>query len=145
MKKINRTSLYESHLELNAKMVEFADYLMPIQYSNGIQDEYLSVRNDIGLFDVSHMGIFEVSGSGSDKFLNHILSNNIIKLSNKRAMYTLLCNKEGGVIDDLIIYRLDDKFILIVNASNKEKDLKWIKDNNSKQEINIDDISHSTS
>ena len=145
MKKINRTSLYESHLELNAKMVEFADYLMPIQYSNGIQDEYLSVRNDIGLFDVSHMGIFKVSGPSSDKFLNQILSNNIIKLSNKRAMYTLLCNKEGGVIDDLIIYRLDDKFILIVNASNKEKDLKWIKDNNSKQEINIDDISHSTS
>ena len=70
MKKLNRTSLYESHLELNAKMVEFADYLMPIQYSNGIQDEYLSVRNDIGLFDVSHMGIFKVSGPGSDKFLN---------------------------------------------------------------------------
>ena len=145
MEKLNRTSLYESHLELNAKMVEFADYLMPIQYRNSIQDEYLSVRNDIGLFDVSHMGIFKVSGPGSDEFLNHILSNNIIKLPNKRAMYTLLCNKEGGVIDDLIVYRLDDKFILIVNASNKGKDLKWIKDNNSKQEISIDDISHSTS
>lgn len=146
MKKINRTSLYESHINLNAKMVEFAGYLMPIQYNDGIQSEYISVRNNVGLFDVSHMGVFEISGNKSDKFLNNILSNNILKLGNNKAMYTLLCNNEGGVIDDLIIYKLDNKFILIVNASNKEKDFKWINDNNSlNKEIQINDISASTS
>ena len=72
MEKFNRTSLYESHINLNAKMVEFAGYLMPIQYNDGIQSEYMSVRNNVGLFDVSHMGVFEVSGNKSDKFLNNI-------------------------------------------------------------------------
>ena len=145
MVELNKTSLYESHIELNAKMVEFAGYLMPIQYTAGIQDEYMAVRKDVGVFDVSHMGIFSVVGENCDKFLNNILSNNITKLQNGKAMYTLLCNKEGGVIDDLIIYRIDDEFILIVNASNKDKDFKWIIDNNISEEIKINDISVNSS
>ena len=145
MKKINKTSLYKSHLALDAKMVEFAEYLMPIHYSKGIHEEYLSVRNNVGLFDVSHMGVFKVFGKGSDEFLNHILSNDITKLPNGRAMYTLLCNIEGGVIDDLIVYKLNNEFILIVNASNKKEDLEWIVKNNLKDEIQIHDISNSNS
>ena len=145
MGELNKTSLYESHLALDAKMVDFAEYLMPIHYSNGIQHEYLSVRNDVGLFDVSHMGVFKVSGPNCDNFLNYILSNNIKKLPNGKAMYTLLCNTKGGVIDDLIVYRLNNEFILIVNASNKKEDLEWIKNNNSKEEIQVHDISNSNS
>lgn len=145
MSDINKTSLYKSHVELNAKIVEFAGYLMPIQYNNGIQNEYMSVRNDVGLFDVSHMGVFSVEGPDSDEFLNRILSNNILKLENGKAMYTLLCNTKGGVIDDLIIYKIDNKFILIVNASNKDKDLKWINNNNNNKKIEINDISDNTS
>ena len=145
MLELNKTSLYKSHVELNAKMVEFAGYLMPIQYSRGIQDEYMAVRKDVGVFDVSHMGVFSIKGENCDEFLNNILSNNIIKLQNGKAMYTLLCNREGGVIDDLIIYRIHDEFILIVNASNKDKDLKWIIDNNLNEGIKINDISANTS
>jgi len=143
--KDNKTSLYESHLKLNAKMVSFAEYLMPIQYSNGIQNEYMAVRKNVGLFDVSHMGVFCIKGLGSEEFLNRILSNDITKLENEKAMYTLMCNKEGGVIDDLIIYKINDEFILIVNASNKDKDLKWINDNNCSDKININDITSKTS
>ena len=144
MKVLDKTSIYESHIELNAKMVEFADYLMPIHYKNGIQYEYNAVRKDVGLFDVSHMGVFKVSGSNSEQLLNKLLSNNILKLSNEKAMYTLLCNRNGGVIDDLIIYKIDNYFILIVNASNKNKNLKWIR-NNIIEDVEIDDISKSTS
>ena len=144
MKVLDKTSIYQSHMELDAKMVEFADYLMPIHYKNGIQYEYNAVRKDVGLFDVSHMGVFKISGYNCNQYLNQLLSNNILKLSNGKAMYTLLCNKIGGVIDDLIIYKLDDYFILIVNASNKEKDLKWIK-NNIQENIEINDMSNTTS
>ena len=123
MMSLYKTSLYLNHVALKAKILPFAGYLMPINYENGIQYEYNAVRKDVGLFDVSHMGVFKVSGSNSEQFLNKLLSNNILKLSNEKAMYTLLCNNNGGVIDDLIIYKIDNYFILIVNASNKNKDL----------------------
>ena len=130
MEKVNnnlmRTSLYERHLDLNAKMLDFASFLMPISYNEGIKFEYNAVRNDVGIFDVSHMGIIKVSGANSDKYLNHILSNDILKLQNGKALYSLMCNEKGGIIDDLIVYNIDDYFILIVNASNKEKDFNWM-------------------
>ena len=140
-----KTSLYESHIKLNAKIVNFAEYLMPIQYDNGVQSEYMNVRNDVGVFDVSHMGIFNITGIDSENFLNNMLSNDILRLENEKAMYTLLCNKEGGVIDDLIVYKINDEFILIVNASNKAKDLKWLNDNKHDNKVNINDISSRTS
>jgi len=142
--KLNRTSLYDQHISLNAKMVNFANYLMPINYDKGIKYEYDCVRNDIGIFDVSHMGILKVSGEGADSFLNKVLSNNIKNLKDNDALYTLLCNTSGGVIDDLILYKINDEFILIVNASNKNKDLNWLLNCNEK-EISIDDISNRTS
>ena len=142
--KLNKTSLYDHHISLNAKMVNFASYLMPINYDKGIKYEYDSVRNDVGIFDVSHMGVFKVSGKKSESFLNKVLSNNVINLKNNHAMYTLLCNKNGGVIDDLILYKINNKFILIVNASNKEKDLDSLI-NYRKGEILIEDISNETS
>lgn len=123
---LKKTSLYNQHISLNAKMVNFANYLMPINYENGIKKEYECVRNDVGMFDVSHMGVFKITGADSSTFLDRVLSNNIEKLNNNQALYTLLCNESGGVIDDLILYKVNDEYILIVNASNKTKDLDWL-------------------
>ena len=142
--KLNKTSLYDQHISLNAKMVNFADYLMPINYDKGIKYEYDCVRNDVGIFDVSHMGVFKVFGKDANSFLNKVLSNNINNLSNNDALYTLLCNNNGGVIDDLILYKINDEFILIVNASNKNKDLDWLL-KCKEGEVFIDDISKATS
>ena len=148
MEKVNnslmKTSLYERHLSLNAKMLDFANFLMPISYNEGIKFEYNAVRNDVGIFDVSHMGIIKVSGVNSNKYLNHILSNDILKLQNEKALYSLMCNEKGGIIDDLIVYSIDDYFILIVNASNKEKDFNWML-NYKPNDVIVNDISTSTS
>ena len=141
---IRKTSLHDHHVSLKAKMVNFADYLMPINYDKGIKFEYNSIRNDVGLFDVSHMGVFKVSGENSEEFLNKVLSNNILEVKNNCAIYTLLCNEIGGIIDDLILYKIDNYFILIVNASNKEKDLSWLK-HYSSDSVTIEDESDETS
>lgn len=141
---LKKTSLYNQHVNLNAKMVNFANYLMPINYDKGIKNEYECVRNDVGLFDVSHMGVFKVTGADSPDFLDRVLSNNIGKLNNNQAIYTLLCNQDGGVIDDLILYKINNEYILIVNASNKAKDLDWLI-SCKEGDVIISDLSDSTS
>ena len=142
---LNKTSLHNSHIKLKAKMVDFAGYLMPINYAQGIKSEYHSIRENVGLFDVSHMGIFKIHGKGADKFLNRVLSNNILKIQSNNAMYTVMCNQNGGIIDDLILYKMDNYFILIVNASNKEKNLNWLNSQNDSNDVFIEDKSDSTS
>ena len=139
-----KTSLYDRHINLNAKMVDFANYLMPINYDKGIKYEYDCVRNNVGMFDVSHMGIFKITGVGADLYLDRVLSNDISSLNHGEAIYTLLCNDNGGVIDDLIAYRIKDEYILIVNASNKTKDFHWLC-NHKDDKVKINDISDSTS
>ena len=139
-----KTSLYKSHLDLNAKVLEFANFLMPIHYDKGIKFEYNAVRTNVGVFDVSHMGIIKVSGLGTSKYLNHILSNDILKLEDGQAIYSLMCNKEGGIIDDLIVYHINGYFLLIVNASNKHKVLNWMHTHQSDL-VNIQDLSSETS
>ena len=139
-----KTSLYDQHVNLNAKMVDFANYLMPINYDKGIKYEYESVRGNVGIFDVSHMGVFRISGVGADLYLDRLLSNDISSLNHGEAIYTLLCNDEGGVIDDLIAYKIKDEYILIVNASNKTKDFHWLC-NHKDDNVEINDISDSTS
>tara|TARA_Y100000590_G_scaffold467949_1_gene648716 strand:- start:143 stop:1222 length:1080 start_codon:yes stop_codon:yes gene_type:complete len=126
MSSLKKTSLNSKHKNLDAKMAEFGGYDMPINYSNGIINEYKSVRENAGIFDVSHMGIFKLSGPNITNEIQYILTNNIEDLNINSAQYTLLCNDTGGVIDDLIIYKVDDGYILIVNASNTKKDFNWI-------------------
>ena len=122
------TPLYEEHLRHGAKMIEFGNWLMPVQYS-GIVDEHQAVRQSVGLFDISHMGQFIVSGPGAAAWLNALLTNNIDRLFPGHGQYTFLLNDEGGVIDDLIVYHLkDDLFLLIVNAAKVEEDFLWIHD-----------------
>ena len=121
----NRTPLHDSHVALGGRMVDFAGWEMPVQYS-GILDEHRSVREGAGMFDISHMGEFFVNGPGSTAWLDGLLTNRVAKLSVGESQYTLLLNARGGVIDDLIIYRLgDEEYLLIVNAAKIDEDAAW--------------------
>ena len=134
---MKKTILFNEHINLNAKMVDFGGFNMPIQYQ-GISVEHINVRNNVGIFDVSHMGEFFVKGDESLEFLDYVCSNNIKKIEVNKAQYNCLVNNAGGIIDDLIIYRLDEKeFMLVVNAANIQKDWKWLKNCISKFNCNI--------
>ena len=123
-----RTPLYESHLAAGGRIVDFAGWEMPVQYS-GILDEHKAVREAAGVFDISHMGEFFVRGSGSAAWLDSLLTNNAGTLASGTAQYSLLLNDRGGVIDDLIVYRLDtENFLLVVNASMIEEDAAWMRE-----------------
>jgi aminomethyltransferase len=123
---MKRTPLYETHRKLGAKLMEFGGYDMPLQYT-GIIDEHLTVRNKAGIFDVSHMGEIFISGKDALAFCEWLTPNHVARLSPGQAQYSFLLNEQGGVIDDLIIYRLDpDSFMFCVNASNTDKDYSWI-------------------
>ena len=123
---MKNTQLKEIHESIGAKMVEFAGYYMPVQYE-GVKSEHLSVRDSLGVFDVSHMGEFFVSGKNSLAFLQSILSNDVSKLIDGQAQYTCLPNESNGIVDDLILYKFTStSFMLVVNASNIEKDFDWI-------------------
>ena len=121
-----RTPLYEEHVRRGAKMVSFAGWLMPVQYTS-ILEEHQAVRNNVGIFDISHMGQLIVSGEAAAGWLNTMLTNNIDKLEVGQGQYTFLLNERGGIIDDLIAYRIGDtKFLLVVNASRTEEDFEWL-------------------
>lgn len=119
------------HEGLKAKMVDFAGYYMPVLYS-GIIEEHMTVRNGVGVFDVSHMGEFIVKGDKAESFLQKIVSNNISKLEKGQALYGYLPNEDGGIVDDLLVYHLDDgNYMCVVNASNIEKDWAWFNRHNT--------------
>jgi aminomethyltransferase len=124
--KIKSTPLESLHVELGGKMVPFAGWNMPVQYTSNM-DEHNAVRENVGIFDISHMGQFFLSGSGAEEWLNGILANDVGKLAIGEAQYTYMLNEQGGVIDDLIIYRWgDDQIFLVVNASMIEQDFAWL-------------------
>jgi aminomethyltransferase len=121
-----KTPLYDEHVRLGAKMVPFAGWLMPVQYTS-IVEEHQAVRNNVGIFDISHMGQLIVEGAASGAWLNVMLTNNIDKLDVGTGQYTFLLNERGGIIDDLIVYRVDgQKFLLVVNAARTEEDFTWL-------------------
>ena len=119
-----RTPLYDTHLELDAKMVDFHGFAMPVQYSS-IQQEHRSVRSSAGLFDISHMGEIEVWGEEAFDFVQKMVTNDVSTLKTFQVQYTGLCYEHGGLVDDLTLYRFPDHFLLVVNASNIEKDAAW--------------------
>jgi len=124
---MKRTPLFAAHQNLGGKLIEFGGWEMPVQYTS-ITDEHLAVRNAAGLFDISHMGEFFISGAGAAAFLNQSLTNDIHKLTVGQGQYTLMCNERGGVVDDLYAYRLEnERFLLIVNASRIDDDFNWLK------------------
>jgi len=120
-----RTSLYRKNQELGAKLVSFAGYEMPLQYESVIK-EHLAVRTTAGAFDVSHMGEFIVKGKEAEKFLNYVTINDVSKIEIGQAQYSAMCYDDGGIIDDLLIYRYNDYYILVVNAANIDKDFNWL-------------------
>ncbi|MBT8219962.1 MAG: glycine cleavage system aminomethyltransferase GcvT [Bacteroidia bacterium] len=129
---LKSTPLKETHIALGAKMVPFAGFEMPIQYTS-LVEEHLAVRNSVGVFDVSHMGEFMIEGPEALDFIQHVISNDASKLVPGQAQYACLPNGKGGIVDDLIIYKMDDtdeKFMMVVNASNIEKDFRWLLSNN---------------
>jgi aminomethyltransferase len=125
---LKRTPLYERHVELGARMVPFAGWEMPVQYE-GVIPEHRAVRADCGAFDVSHMGQIHVDGPTAQEFLQGMLSNDVDRVGDGEAQYTLLTNDEGGIVDDLIVYRFaHGQFLLVVNASNRGVDYEWLKE-----------------
>ncbi|HEX4745501.1 MAG TPA: glycine cleavage system aminomethyltransferase GcvT [Gaiellaceae bacterium] len=125
---LSRTPLYERHVALGARMVPFAGYEMPVQYA-GVIEEHRAVRTDAGAFDVSHMGELHVDGPTAQEFLQSMLSNDVDRLADGEAQYTLLTNEDGGIVDDLIVYRLaHGQFYLVVNASNRGAVYGWLKE-----------------
>ncbi|MGH2936025.1 MAG: glycine cleavage system aminomethyltransferase GcvT, partial [Gaiellaceae bacterium] len=125
---LQRTPLHDRHVALGARMVPFAGWEMPVQYEGVIQ-EHKAVRTDAGAFDVSHMGEIEVEGPQAHAFLQSLLSNDLDRIQPGEAQYTLLTNERGGMVDDLIAYRLGEfRYLLVVNASNKDADCAWLKE-----------------
>jgi glycine cleavage system T protein (aminomethyltransferase) len=125
---LQRTPLRDRHVALGARMVPFAGWEMPVQYEGVIQ-EHRAVRGDAGVFDVSHMGQVEVEGPRAHELLQGLLSNDLDRIGPGEAQYTLLTNDEGGIVDDLIAYRLEEhRYLLVVNAANRQADVAWLKD-----------------
>lgn len=127
---LNKTCLHDLHIELGAKMSPFASFDMPISYS-GIIDEHNAVRHDVGVFDVSHMGEIFVSGKDAEAFVNHIFTNDVRTLSKGKILYGMMLYPDGGTVDDLLVYKLSEdasSYLLVVNASNIQKDYEWIMD-----------------
>ncbi|MCZ4242716.1 glycine cleavage system aminomethyltransferase GcvT [Pedobacter punctiformis] len=141
---MKNTALTEKHIALGAKMVPFAGYNMPVTYE-GINAEHATVRNGVGVFDVSHMGEFILKGENALDLIQRVTSNDASKLYDGKVQYSCLPNKDGGIVDDLLVYRLDEKsYMLVVNASNIEKDWNWIQQFNTKA-VEMHNISDKTS
>jgi aminomethyltransferase len=122
---LKRTPLHDRHVAAGARIVPFAGWEMPVQYPAGIRAEHEAVRTRAGVFDVSHMGEIETSGPDAEAFLQRVLSNDVAKLADGGAQYSVLCNDDGGVLDDLFSYRTGERFLTVTNASNHAKDLAW--------------------
>ena len=141
MEENKRTCLYDKHVALGAQISPFGGFDMPIQYK-GIVEEHNAVRNACGVFDVSHMGEVIISGEGAEKYVNYIFTNDVRGAENGKCSYGMMMNPEGGVVDDLLVYKRDDNnFFLVINASNIDKDLAWIRGNVGSFDVNIVNLS----
>lgn len=140
MQQTKRTHLYQFHRE-NAEITVFAGFEMPLWFK-GIIPEHLAVRNGVGIFDITHMGRAIITGPDAEQFLNYVTTNNVQALAPLSAHYSLMCNEKGGIKDDFVLSRLErDKFLMVYNAANREKDYQWLKKNAEKFDVNIQDVS----
>lgn len=138
---LKRTPLYDEHRLAGAKMIDFGGWEMPVQYA-GVLDEHRNVRNNAGLFDVSHMGEIEVKGKDALDFVQYMVTNDVSKIQDNQILYTLMCTPDGGVIDDFLIYRIhEEHFILVVNAANTDKDFAWLQENSKFYEVRLENRS----
>jgi aminomethyltransferase len=135
---LRRTALFERHQQAGAKLMPFAGWEMPVQYE-GIRQEHVAVRTKAGVFDVSHMGEIETGGPDRERFLQRLLSNDVTKIAERGAQYSVLCREDGGVLDDLFTYRLPDRFLTVTNASNHERDLAWFREQAGDLDVEVKD------
>ncbi|MDT3959460.1 glycine cleavage system aminomethyltransferase GcvT [Staphylococcus kloosii] len=139
---LKKTPLYQTFVDSDAKIVEFGGWAMPVQFSS-IKDEHIAVRTSVGIFDVSHMGEILIKGAESAQFIQYILSNDTDQITTDKAQYTALCNENGGIIDDLITYKLaQDTYLLVVNAANTDKDFEWIKSHANDFDVEVENVSN---
>lgn len=145
MENLKKTALFECHEKWGGKIIEFAGWSLPVQYE-GIIPEHEAVRNAAGIFDVSHMGEIEVRGKDAFKFVQNLVTNDVSVLEDNQIVYAMMCYEDGGVVDDLLVYKFSDTyFYLVVNASNVDKDYEWMISNKGKYEIEIVNISNNVS
>ncbi|SKA88111.1 aminomethyltransferase [Caloramator quimbayensis] len=141
MENVKKTILYDAHIKQNAKMIEFAGWMMPVEYE-GLTIEHDAVRNNAGLFDVSHMGEVEVTGPDALNYVQRLITNDAEKLEDNQVLYSLMCYSDGGIVDDLLVYRFNkEKFLLVINAANIEKDYDWMLLNKGDFDVCINNIS----
>lgn len=126
---LKRTAFFDRHVQAGGKMVAFAGFEMPVQYTPGIVEEHRCVRERVGVFDVSHMGEVEVAGADALAFVQNITINDASKLTPGRVQYSAMCYPDGGIVDDLLVYRMADRFMLVINAANTAKDIAWMQEN----------------
>jgi aminomethyltransferase len=138
-----RTALYSRHVEMGAKMTPFGGWEMPVQYE-GILAEHHAVRRAAGLFDVSHMGRVELLGPDALSFINHITINDVYRLEPYQSQYSAACYEHGGIVDDLLVYRLPDRVLVVLNAGNRAKDMAWMRDHQKGFDVEIRDVSAGT-
>jgi len=137
---MKKTAFYNIHQRCGAKIVEFAGFEMPVQYS-GIIDEHKTVRSSVGIFDVSHMGEFEIQGKDALALVQRVTTNDASKLTEGKVQYSSMCYPDGGIVDDLLVYRFKDHFMFVVNAANLQKDFEWINSNKGSLDVNVVDRS----
>ena len=138
---LKKTALYDEHVAAGAKIVPFAGYQMPVQYRTGIIAEHQAVRTRAGLFDVSHMGELEVKGPQALDLVQYVTTNDASKLKVGQAQYSVICREDGGCVDDCIVYKFEDVYMIVVNASNKDKDRDWIWHHADKFDVELNDKS----
>ena len=139
-----KTPLYNEHVDLGAKIVDYYSFKMPLQYDS-IISEHKSVRNDAGLFDISHMGEIVIDGKGATEFVQKIITNDVSNLSDYNAVYSPICDEEGGTIDDIIVYKYNpEKYMFVVNCATTKRDLKWI-DKHKTEDTNVNNVSDQVS
>jgi aminomethyltransferase len=141
---LKRTPLYDEHVRLGGKIVPFAGYEMPVQYPAGIIAEHQAVRSSAGLFDVSHMGELDVRGGDALGYLQYVTTNDVSKLEVGQAQYSAICREDGGILDDCIVYRFAEHYMVVVNASNLDKDREWLLTHTSKFGTTLTDRSDET-
>lgn len=138
---LKKTPLYQNYVDSGAKIVEFGGWAMPVQFTS-IKEEHNAVRYNVGMFDVSHMGEISIKGNDASKFVQYLLSNDTNNLTDTKAQYTALCNEEGGIIDDLVTYKIgDNDYLLIVNAANTDKDFAWVQKHAPKFDVEVSNVS----
>src|SRR5918911_4760492 len=134
---MRRTPLHDRHVAAGARMMPFAGFDMPVQY-RGIREEHVAVRRDVGIFDVSHMGQVETRGPDAERFLQRMLSNDVRRIPEGGAQYSVMCREDGGVLDDLFTYRLaQNHFLTVTNAANHERDFAWLRDRGGDFDVDV--------